>query len=134
MTVVVDASALVAALANSGPAGTWAEDELANQVLVAPEVILAEASNTLRTLERIGELSTPHAIGVHGMMMSTSIELYAFAPFADRVWELRHNLTSYDAWHVALAEWLDCPLVTLDQRLSRSPGPTCEFITPTVRP
>ena len=130
--VVVDASALVAALADSGPTGTWAEDELANQVLVAPEVILAEASNTLRTLERTGELSTPHAIGVHGVMMNTNVELYGFAPFADRVWELRHNLTSYDAWYVALAEWLDCPLVTLDQRLSRSTGPTCDFITPSI--
>lgn len=131
MTVVVDASALVAALSDSGPTGTWAEDELANQVLVAPEVILAEASNTLRTLERIGELSTPQATVVQCMMMNTSVELYGFAPFADRVWELRHNLTSYDAWYVAIAEWLGCPLVTLDQRLSRSTGPTCEFITPT---
>ena len=43
---------------------------------------------------------------------------------------LRENVTSYDAWYVALAEALDCPLVTLDRRLSRASGPTCEFITP----
>lgn len=131
MTVVVDASALVAALTNSGPEGTWAEVELTSQALAAPEVLMAEASNTLRSLERTGELSTPEATTVHGIMTSTNVELYTFAPFSDRVWELRHNLTCYDAWYVALAEMLDCPLITLDRRLSRAAGPTCEFVTPT---
>ncbi len=56
--------------------------------------------------------------------------LLPFAPFEERIWELRHNLTAYDAWYVAVAEALDCPLVTLDIRLSRAPGPTCAFITP----
>ena len=58
------------------------------------------------------------------------MELFPFAPFAERVWALRENLTSYDAWYVALAEALDCPLVTLDRRLSRANGPICEIIAP----
>ncbi len=58
------------------------------------------------------------------------MELFPFAPFAERVWALRENLTSYDAWYVALAEALDCPLVTLDRRLSRASGPVCEIIAP----
>ena len=58
------------------------------------------------------------------------MELFPFAPFAERVWALRENLTSYDAWYVALAEVLDCPLVTLDRRLSRASGPVCEIIAP----
>ena len=48
----------------------------------------------------------------------------------ERVWALRDNLTGYDAWYVALAEALDCPIVTLDRRLSRANGPTCDIITP----
>ena len=43
---------------------------------------------------------------------------------------MRDNLTGYDAWYVALAEALDCPIVTLDRRLSRANGPTCDIITP----
>ena len=63
-------------------------------------------------------------------LLRLDIELFPFAPFGDRVWALRSNLTSYDAWYVALAEALDCPLVTLDRKLSRAPGPTCDIIVP----
>ena len=61
------------------------------------------------------------------------LELFPFAPFAERIWALRGNLTGYDAWYVALAEALDCPMVTLDRRLSRANGPTCDIITPPRR-
>ena len=71
------------------------------------------------------------AAGAHRDLAEASIALFAFRPFAERVWELHGNLTSYDAWYVALAEALDCPLATLDFRLSRSPGPTCTFTPPT---
>lgn len=47
-----------------------------------------------------------------------------------RVWALREDLTSYDAWYVALAEVLECPLATLDRRLSRADGPACGVVTP----
>ena len=47
-----------------------------------------------------------------------------------RVWALRQNLTCYDAWYVALAEALDCPLATLDRKLSRADGPACAVVTP----
>jgi predicted nucleic acid-binding protein len=48
------------------------------------------------------------------------------------VWELRQSVTAYDAWYVAVAESLDLPLVTVDLRLSRAPGPRCAFATPPV--
>ena len=51
-------------------------------------------------------------------------------PFAQRAWELRHNLTSYDAWYVAVAEALGLPLATLDEGLARASGPKCDFLTP----
>jgi predicted nucleic acid-binding protein len=50
--------------------------------------------------------------------MQLDMELFSFDPFADRIWELRHTVTSYDAWYVALAEALRLPLATLDARLS----------------
>ena len=54
------------------------------------------------------------------------MELFPFVPLAERIWGLRGNLTIYDAWCVAL----DCPLATLDRKLSRAQGPACEVITP----
>ena len=63
-------------------------------------------------------------------LLTLEIELVPFEPLADRAWELRHNLTIYDGWYVALAETLSCPLLTLDQRLARATGPTCRIITP----
>ena len=91
---------------------------------------MAEASNVLRRLERAGRISSLDATASHRDMLRLDIALFPFAPFAERVWALRKNLTSYDAWYVALAESLDYPLVTLDRRLSRASGPRCEFITP----
>ncbi len=55
---------------------------------------------------------------------------YAFEPFSERVWELRENLSVYDAWYVALAEWLVTDLATTDQRLMRAPGPRCPVRKP----
>ncbi|MXY05905.1 MAG: type II toxin-antitoxin system VapC family toxin [Gammaproteobacteria bacterium] len=56
--------------------------------------------------------------------------MFPFAPFAERVWALRGNLTGYDAWYVAVAERFECPLLTLDRKLSRATGPMCEFLVP----
>ena len=57
-------------------------------------------------------------------------ELFSFEDFSDRVWELRHDVTSYDAWYVALAEALGLPLATLDERLSKAKGLQCQFLLP----
>ena len=62
--------------------------------------------------------------------MQLDIELLSFEPFANRIWELRHNVTSYDGWYVAVAEALRLPLATLDERLSKSSGAACEFLMP----
>ena len=131
MTVVVDASVLIAALVDSGREGMWAESALAEDSLAGPELALAEASNILRRLEQSGEISRLEANIAHGDLLRLDLELFPFAPFAERVWALRSSLTSYDAWYVALAEALDCPLVTLDRKLSRASGPTCEIRVPT---
>ena len=127
---VVDASAVVAALVDSAGDGRWAETEIARGELAGPELVLAEAGNILRRLELAGDLSRLEAGSAQRELLRLDIDLYPFAPFAERVWELRSNLTCYDAWYVALAEMLACPLVTLDERLGRAPGPRCLFATP----
>jgi predicted nucleic acid-binding protein len=81
-------------------------------------------------LERSKLITTPEANGAQDDLMQLDIALFSFEPFADRIWELRHNVTSYDAWYVALAEALGLPLATLDAPLSRSNVVACEFLTP----
>lgn len=130
MSVVVDASVLVAALLDSGPRGVWAEEILAAGSLHAPELVRAETTNILRILERAREISSLEANAAFEDLGQLSVELFAFDPFADRIWELRHNVTSYDAWYVALAEALNLPLATLDERLSKTKGPACDFLIP----
>lgn len=86
--------------------------------------------NVLRRLERTKLIATPEANGAKQDLLQLDIVLFPFEPFADRIWELRHNMTSYDAWYVALAEGLRLPLATLDDRLSRSSVGACDFLTP----
>ena len=133
MTVVADASVLVAMLVDSGRTGTWAESVVADAPLVGPELALIETTNVLRRLERSSEISRLEATSAFRDLLRLEIFLYPFAPLADRIWELRSNLTSYDAWYVALAEALGCPLLTLDAKLGRASGPRCEIVMP-LRP
>jgi len=132
LSTVVDSSVLVAALVDTGPQGAWAETVLAGGSLYAPELLLAEATNVFRRLERAKLITTAEANAARNDLMQLDIDLSPFEPFADRIWELRHNVTSYDAWYVALAEALKLPLATLDEPLSKSNGVTCEFLTPGV--
>lgn len=130
MTTVIDASVLVAAFIDYGPTGDWAGDLLAQGDLAGPEMLLPEAFNVLRRLEQSKRISSPEAVGAYQDMVQLDIDLLSFVPFSDRVWELRHNLTGYDAWYVAVAESLRCAMATLDLRLSRANGPACTIITP----
>lgn len=89
-----------------------------------------EATNILRRLERAKQITQAEANGAHEDLLQLSLELFSFDPFAERVWELRHTITSYDAWYIAVAEVLKLPLATLDERLSKAKGVTCDFLTP----
>lgn len=121
---------LVAALVDSGPIGIWAEQVLSRGSLHAPELARVEATNILRRLELAKQLTTAEANAAHEDLMQLDMELFTFDPFADRIWELRHTVTSYDAWYVAVAEALRLPLATLDGRLSRAKGIACKFLMP----
>jgi predicted nucleic acid-binding protein len=130
VSAVVDASVLVAATTDDGPEGQWAERILEAGHSSSPHLVLVEATNILRRLERSRTLTRLEATAAHRDLMRLDIDLLPFEPFAERVWELRHGVTSYDAWYVAIAEALDLPLATLDRRLSRASGPTCRFSLP----
>jgi predicted nucleic acid-binding protein len=99
-------------------------------LLLAPELVRAEATNIFRRLERAKLLTTQEANAAQDDLMQLDIEFFPFEPFASRIWELRHNVTSYDACYVAIAEALKLPLATLDEPLSKSSGVTCKFLTP----
>ncbi len=97
MTAVVDASVLVAAITDDGSHGTWAEAVLEDGTPVAPNLILVEATNVLRRLERTNELTRLEATAARRDLLAIDMVLLPFSAFADRVWELRQAMTSYDA-------------------------------------
>jgi predicted nucleic acid-binding protein len=130
VSAVIDASVLVAATTDAGRAGVWAEEVIGEGGLIAPQLVLVEAANTLRGLERAQKLTRLEATAAHDDLNSLDLSLVGYDPFADRIWELRHNITTYDAWYVAIAEALDLPLATLDAKLSDAAQTQCDFWLP----
>jgi predicted nucleic acid-binding protein len=131
MRIVIDASVVVAALVDTGKSGIWSEEMVANNELIAPELLLIECTNVLRRLERFGDISVPQASAAQLDLLLLNVQLLPFFPLADRVWELRHNLSSYDATYVAVAEAMGIPLATLDRKMA-SQSTNCEFLTPVI--
>lgn len=119
---------MVAALVDSGPDGRWAESVVGDNALAAPELVLVETTNILRRLERRREITRIEANGAMRDLLRRDVELLPFGPFANRVWELRRNVSSQDAWYVAVAEAFGLPLATLDGRLRRVAGVGCRFL------
>ena len=129
--LVVDTSFVMALLTDSDDAMTaWARDLIDGADLVAPHLMPVEVTRALRNAER-RELVTPEQAALtHEDLIDLDVELHPFEPFASRVWALRHAVSPYDAWYVALAERLDAPLVTLDRRLARTADARCELTFP----
>jgi predicted nucleic acid-binding protein len=130
MTLVVDASVVVAALVDSGPTGEWSEEVLLSDHLAAPHVMPVEVANVLRRARVSGEVSPDVASLAHADLQAIRVELFPYEPVAQRAWELRGSLAMYDAWYVATAELLGAKLATLDWRLARAAGPRCDFLLP----
>jgi predicted nucleic acid-binding protein len=128
VTLVVDASVVIAALIDNGADGRWAEALLVSDSLAAPHMMAAEAANILRRSAAAGAISAEQASLAHTDLLDLRVENFPYAPFATRVWELRQNVTCYDAWYVGVAEALGAPLATLDARLASAPGPRCRFM------
>jgi predicted nucleic acid-binding protein len=126
--IVLDASAAVAMLTDSGPEGEWATALATGVRLAAPDLMPFEAGNILRRHVLAGLLDPTAATLAHGDLLALPVDLYPYAGLGDRAWPLRTNLTCYDASYVALAELLGVSLVTLDARLDRSAGPRCTVV------
>jgi predicted nucleic acid-binding protein len=119
--IVVDASAAVAALLNAGRA----RRELASEQLHAPHLIDSEVANVLRRESTAGRLAADAAWDALDAWRRLGMTRYPAHSLLDRMWEIRDNLSAYDATYVALAELLDCSLLTADSRLARAPGIGC---------
>jgi predicted nucleic acid-binding protein len=130
VTVVVDSSAVVAALVDVGSDGTWARAGLRANVLAAPAHLYVEVSNVLRRAVLAQRLGRDAAALAHRDLLQLPVTVFPFEPLGDRVWELHPTVTAYDAAFVALAEELGAPLCTLDRRLVDASGPRCTFQTP----
>ncbi len=128
--IVCDASALVALLLDSGSDGQWVTETIAGSDLAAPNLVDFESANIIRRHERAGIISADQAAQAHVDLLDLTIELWPYELVAARAWELRHNLSSYDASYVALAESIGAMLVTLDERIGGAPRLRCQVTTP----
>lgn len=132
--IVLDSSAIVALLVDGGETGEWVAATAENLFLATPALAIFEAANVLRRHQLAGRLELVEATLAHRDLLSLPLQLWPFSPLAERAWELRETLTTYDASYVALAELLDATLVTLDRRLMRASGSTCTILTPPRAP
>jgi len=127
---VGDSSTVVALLLDSGGDGRWATHQLTGPELAAPSLFAYESANIIRRHELAGLITTDQASQAHADLLDLTIEQWPYHLLAHRTWELRRNLSVYDASYVALAELLDATLVTLDRRIGRAPGLRCAIATP----
>jgi predicted nucleic acid-binding protein len=124
--IVVDASVLAPALADDGDDGHRARGRLRGEELVAPELIDLEVLSTLRRAARAKRLDGDRSLQALSDLAALPLRRVPHLPLLGRVWELRDNLSAYDASYVALAEALDTVLVTADGRIKRASGINCE--------
>ncbi|MCC6497431.1 MAG: type II toxin-antitoxin system VapC family toxin [Propionibacteriaceae bacterium] len=123
--LVIDASVLAVALLDDGPDGDLIRLRLRGEQLAAPALIDLEVVSVWRGLAHGGHLDARRVGLALDDLRDVPIQRVEHTPFLARCWELRDNLTIYDAAYVALAEALQVPLLTGDRRLSRSTGPRC---------
>jgi predicted nucleic acid-binding protein len=123
--IVLDTSAAIDWLLRT-PAGQRIEQRIyAHQdTLHSVHLIDVEFVQVLRRLVREGTLSPKRALEAIEDMSALRITRYAPVLLVQRIWQLRQNLSAYDAAYVALAEKLQAPLITLDQRIRAAPGHT----------
>jgi predicted nucleic acid-binding protein len=121
---------VVALLLDSGNEGRWAAAALSDGELAAPSLLGFEAANIIRRHELAGLVSSDQAAQAHADLLDLAIEQWPHELLAERSWELRRNLSIYDASYVALAELIGADLITLDERIAGAPGLGCTVRTP----
>ena len=123
--IVVDASVIVTGLGDDGDDGDRVRARLRIERLVAPHVIDLEVVSAWRRLVAAGHLDQRRAMLALADLGSLRLDRVPHGPLIDRCWELRDNLTVYDAVYVALAELMEVDLLTADARLAAAPGIRC---------
>jgi predicted nucleic acid-binding protein len=125
--IVVDASVLATALGDDGQDGDQSRARLRGERLSAPELVDLEVASVWRRQIRAGAIDARRAQLALTDLVAIPLQRAAHRPLLARCWELRHNLTTYDASYVALAEALNVLLLTGDRRLASAAGPRCQI-------
>ena len=125
--IAVDASVVAVALADDGPDGDQARARLRGERLTAPELVDLEVTSVWRRQVRDGAMDARRATLALADLTALPLRRAPHRALLARCWELRGNLTVYDAAYVALAEALEVTLLTGDGRLARATGPRCHI-------
>lgn len=122
--IVVDTSALFEALLPVSSAGELVEERMSepNQTVHIPHLLDLEVVQVLRRRVNAGLMTAPRCLRALSDLASLQLFRHPHDFLLPRVWELRHNITAYDAVYIALAEYLGAPLLTRDHRLANAPG------------
>ena len=123
--LVVDASVIAPAVADGGADGVRYRQRLYGEQIAAPDLLRIEVLSVIRRQLHVGTIDITQAEQAVTDLLDLPIAAYPAAPLLPRSWQLRDNLTAYDACYIALAETLGCSFVTADNRLSRAPGTRC---------
>lgn len=121
--IVIDASAAVLGLLNDGEARSMLRDG----AVACPHLADSEVAHALRSQVLRGHIEADDAWRAIETWGRLGIERIGVQGLLPRIWELRDNVSAYDATYVAVAEALEAPLVTADARLARGPGPLCSI-------
>ena len=125
--LVVDASVLAPAIADQGADGDRCRDAIRGQVLAAPDLLRVEVLSVLRRHAARGSITALQARNAVADLLALPLSVYPTAALLSRCWQLRGNVTAYDATYIALAEALGCVVITCDAKLANAPGPRCQI-------
>lgn len=125
--IVVDASVLANVVADDGDDGRVARATVRSEDLAAPDLVDVETVSVLRKRWLAHDLDEIRFREAVTDLADLAISRFPMLSLMPRAYELRANVTPYDAVYVGLAEALDCPLLTSDQRLASAPGSRCEI-------
>jgi predicted nucleic acid-binding protein len=123
--IVTDAGVLIAIFVDDGAWGDTARARLRHEEIAAPELIDLEVTSALRSLLRAGKVNKRRANLALADLRRLALLRASHQGLVARCWELRDNLSVYDASYIALAELLGATLITTDARMSRAPQIMC---------